>query len=425
MRDDHEMRSHFHPACFSLPKKTINGKSTDDEILQWLSTAEGYDEISQEQVQSVLGAIKNGLANDPKVRAAAMKRKYEEMKAQVEEDEANGTSSSKKPRGDMLAMECFMKYNAMKTTQLKEFLTWNRQTKTGTKDLLVEKCKDGELNGAIPPCPTCSSKHTSNATTLKIDPKNGGYICGGWYDKENSFRVSCKFLAGASELTRDPWALSAALSREVAKVEEISDAGKSLIPNEPFPIPIGTSNRDAAIMIYQRALAEGIALPKDEQEAKQKCGTTYMCHDSRDGATGEADGRAILIELATQYRTVAANLDAKVQRASGCRNPKNASMLECFAEIARLMKEEGQEAYKMKAYYTVISFLETCEEEVTDPIKYSKKKTKVAGIGKGTAEKMKEFLDTGTIAKLETLRGSGASGSSSSSSSSNSGATSY
>ena len=98
MRDDHEMRSHFHPACFSLPKKTINGKSTDDEILQWLSTAEGYDEISQEQVQSVLGAIKNGLANDPKVRAAAMKRKYEEMKAQVEEDEANGTSSSKKTK---------------------------------------------------------------------------------------------------------------------------------------------------------------------------------------------------------------------------------------------------------------------------------------------------------------------------------------
>lgn len=46
------------------------------------------------------------------------------------------------------------------------------------------------------------------------------------------------------------------------------------------------------------------------------------------------------------------------------------------------------------------------EVEITadNAMSFSKGKTKVPGIGKGSAEKMKEFMETGTIAKLEEKR---------------------
>lgn len=39
---------------------------------------------------------------------------------------------------------------------------------------------------------------------------------------------------------------------------------------------------------------------------------------------------------------------------------------------------------------------------------FSKGKTKVAGIGKSSAEKMKEFMETGTMEKLEEKRAANA-----------------
>jgi DNA polymerase/3'-5' exonuclease PolX len=46
------------------------------------------------------------------------------------------------------------------------------------------------------------------------------------------------------------------------------------------------------------------------------------------------------------------------------------------------------------------------EEEVTaeNALSFAKGKTKLRNIGKGTAEKMKEFCETGTFAKLEEKR---------------------
>ena len=96
------------------------------------------------------------------------------------------------------------------------------------------------------------------------------------------------------------------------------------------------------------------------------------------------------------------------------------------------MKKKGEPGYKMKHYYNAQSWIQSYENVIENPMQYSKGKTKVEGIGKGTATKMKEFLDTGTISKLEELRaydasggGGGGGGADSFSSSSSSGATSY
>lgn len=57
-------------------------------------------------------------------------------------------------------------------------------------------------------------------------------------------------------------------------------------------------------------------------------------------------------------------------------------------------------------YNKVIAALKSMPSEVTtkNVMGLSKGKTKVAGIGKSSAEKMKEFLETGTMTKLEEKR---------------------
>ena len=58
------------------------------------------------------------------------------------------------------------------------------------------------------------------------------------------------------------------------------------------------------------------------------------------------------------------------------------------------------------SYKKAIATLITLEEEVTadNAMSFSKGKTKLPGIGKGTAQKMLEFVTTGTFAKLEEKR---------------------
>ena len=330
-------------------------------------------------------------------------------------------------------MELFLKYNKLNTASLKNYLRWNRQTMTGTKDVLVEKCKDGEMNGAIPPCPKCSEINGKSATTLKIT-KEGNYKCGGWFDKDIQSMRACHFKSRSSELARDPWAQNEQESREIIKDESDEQSGTKLIADTPFPIDTSNTPRDNAKLIMDQALKEGISLPSNVSEAMQACGRAYMTSEVKMNADGDdiINGRSILVDLATQFKTVSSKESAKKERSSACANAKNIGLLEAFNEMITYMKKKGEPGYKMKHYYNAQSWIQSYENVIENPMQYSKGKTKVEGIGKGTATKMKEFLDTGTISKLEELRaydasggGGGGGGADSFSSSSSSGATSY
>ena len=54
-----------------------------------------------------------------------------------------------------LFKEYFQQFNQLSANQLKEILGLNRQSKTGKKQELAEKCADGKLLGVIPTCKTC------------------------------------------------------------------------------------------------------------------------------------------------------------------------------------------------------------------------------------------------------------------------------
>ena len=73
-----------------------------------------------------------------------------------------------------------------------------------------------------------------------------------------------------------------------------------MVPNTPFPIPETLSGLDAAKMIYNQALQEGIALPPEPNEALRLCGATFMSSDAKmNPVNGIVDGRAILVSLGT------------------------------------------------------------------------------------------------------------------------------
>lgn len=61
---------------------------------------------------------------------------------------------------------------------------------------------------------------------------------------------------------------------------------------------------------------------------------------------------------------------------------------------------------KGTAFKKIAAAIQKIPDEVTaeNAISFSKGKTKVPGIGKSSAEKMKEFVETGTMEKLEELR---------------------
>ena len=79
-------------------------------------------------------------------------------------------------------------------------------------------------------------------------------------------------------------------------------------------------------------------------------------------------------------------------------------MLCCFVELARLSKAGGLSGFRIAPIFNAINFISGLEEEITEPLKYSKGKTKVKGIGAGTSGKMIEFMKTGTMEKIEKLK---------------------
>lgn len=90
---------------------------------------------------------------------------------------------------------------------------------------------------------------------------------------------------------------------------------------------------------------------------------------------------------------------------AACANPKNAGLILALGECAKYYFAESN-ANAALSYKKAIATLTELKEEVTEDnaMSFSKGKTKLPGIGKSTAQKMLEFVQTGTFAKLEEKR---------------------
>ena len=79
-------------------------------------------------------------------------------------------------------------------------------------------------------------------------------------------------------------------------------------------------------------------------------------------------------------------------------------ILDLLDELAQLttLKEESPQSFKVRAYENAKQAIQADGRDVTQLS--ATELTKIKGIGKSTAGKIREFMDTGQVEKLETLR---------------------
>ncbi|MCH2135636.1 MAG: DNA polymerase/3'-5' exonuclease PolX [Phycisphaerales bacterium] len=81
----------------------------------------------------------------------------------------------------------------------------------------------------------------------------------------------------------------------------------------------------------------------------------------------------------------------------------NRSLAACFEQIASLMEIKGENAFKVSANRKVARLLEDLDRDISD-IAAAGKLTDLDGIGKGTAKRIEQYLQQGTIDDLEAMR---------------------
>src|SRR5262245_64878522 len=82
----------------------------------------------------------------------------------------------------------------------------------------------------------------------------------------------------------------------------------------------------------------------------------------------------------------------------------NHSLLALFRELARLsvLDEGSPNAFRVRAYENAVEAIASYPGELR--ALSAKQLTAIAGVGKSTAQKVREFFETGRITKLEELR---------------------
>jgi len=81
---------------------------------------------------------------------------------------------------------------------------------------------------------------------------------------------------------------------------------------------------------------------------------------------------------------------------------KNAAIAEMFDRMADIMEIKGENAFRVNSYRRVARVLRDLSEDI-ETVRDEGRLTEIQGIGKGSAEKIAQFLDTGSIRAYEEL----------------------
>ena len=335
-------------------------------------------------------------------------KKKAKPKREPEDGDDDGTSPKKKKKKDDAddrygidltefdqSPELTAKYTAMSTTELSQWLKANNIVIPANKAQKVARCVDGELWGAIPPCPRC---HVGRLKVCYASPDahggQGEWTCSGSYDKDLGARVKCYFTAKPGELERLPWRdLHDPYPDPRAAAAADADADAELPPGfDSFAGP------EAAAAIKAIAVKLGFQLPVENTNAE--IGASLMQTRKDEGVW---DGPAALAALREAFPPMTAE-----EKAGGppalC--PENSALASCLDTLARLEKKANTDAFKIRAYKSAAMEIRALDYAVKSGKLAAKAgPTKVKGVGKGLGEKIDEFLTTGTMARIAELEG--------------------
>jgi len=82
----------------------------------------------------------------------------------------------------------------------------------------------------------------------------------------------------------------------------------------------------------------------------------------------------------------------------------NSDIADIFNEIADLLEIEEADPFRVRAYRRAAMSVENLSNELSESVKNGEDLTKLPGIGKSIAEKIKEIVETGKLKQLEDIR---------------------
>ena len=85
------------------------------------------------------------------------------------------------------------------------------------------------------------------------------------------------------------------------------------------------------------------------------------------------------------------------------KDPTNAQIADAFSELGTLYELDGADRFRVNAYRDAAKTMRQCPVSIAE-LTRAGKVTELPGIGKTSAEKIKAFLDTGTIPSAEKLK---------------------
>ena len=423
---DFAMSRSYKVGCFKIPRKlTKEGVGVEEFVADYLLED---SELLEERRDEIIGLLQQAASkaksktkkpSDGDGEAATI---MDRLKAAANKDDDSEPANKKVKKEeteeeaefrDMVPV--YRNFAKAKLAELKDMLRWNKQIQSGTKPFALFKVIDGVMHGRLSVCPICPGR-------MKFIEGDFDKIhCGGQYDEDIGRRIPCSYsiprLANPESVRAQPFYQTEPSEEEKEAMEKILEEAKGGGSNSATANPAGEELLKAAKSIdidlgsnggRIKAVEEFLSLVQgkvdlpEHRNAKMEIGKLVMANNGK-------SAEEIMAVIINKYGFA----DAKEEKAaakeaaaeSACANPKNAGLVLALGECMKYYFAESN-ANAALSYKKAIATLITLEEEVTadNAMSFSKGKTKLPGIGKGTAQKMLEFVTTGTFAKLEEKR---------------------
>lgn len=367
-----------------------------------------------------------------------------ELLADAEDDEHGEPAKKKQKLSEMEVKraEIYTKYAAMKTAELEDILVWNNLVKAGNKTAKMLRIVDGEANGRMGKCPICINgrlrladsgekgesnrfEGSSNSRWNTDALTNVSYLlqlvtCMGSFNEESNVRETCSYTTTPDSCPRlHPWYDRATTEEEQEEMKEQYEASGMKASKVPQELLDGINNSmvwDTSNPPAIKSLAQSLAsylssndtelkIPDDfdEDKIRQTIGPIIMAN--KDKAMHEI--MQVMVEkfgLKEDEKKKSSMQDDAI--ANMCKVPENGKIYKVLNELANYYSAESN-ARAANTYRKLCGSIATLGIEITeDNIMGMAKagKNKVDGMGKGSAEKIREFLTTGTMEKLEEKR---------------------
>lgn len=365
--------------------------------------------------------------------SSAIAKKLKEIKSVMETLDENDDDDTKRPAkkskttGDDESIVAYAKamksYSKLKNDDLKSILRWNLgYGMTGAKDILLLRCIDGHVHGRLGRCPTCFQ----GKLQLKDDDAGLTVNCLGYYDEDLARRIPCGYAVANSSAPRlQPWykdepteeemeAMKNVTEEHVAmangKMSSMSAGGTVIVPLDLLAAvqELDTDGRwdDADIKTKAQLLVDigttatdtKLDYPQDEKKAMMSVGKMIL--QNQDTSAVEMI-KLLMLEFGIATVKEEAKARQKSAMANSCVVPENAGIIQVFQELGDYYFKEGNTNAGL-TYKKAITAISSLDYAVTSENAkgLGKGKTKLAGIGKGTADKIYEYYATGSIEKL-------------------------